>query len=293
MYLTFKLNGQSYQYQNHNQLIFILLAQIVFPNENQIDYLDLTTHFKKLRYSSIQCVHHKSNRQLPPFLHYISFPLLQSNNIDFYLNILTNIPSHLGLIRLKTTPTLLPKILQYMSKIGFKLTLKIDNIFFFLPKLGKSPYFIGQSIDNKYIIRKILKQDTTGRKSDVFLVMDSSDTPYIMKKYAITHKYNQEKSALLATYQWKHSPLLLEYDDNRLILIIEWCGIDLKHSKSKLDFKHQINKISKELLNNYGLYHNDIRWKNICLKSNNRLILIDWEKSKSKYIDTNDENILD
>lgn len=93
-------------------------------------------------------------------------------------------------------------------------------------------------------------------------------------------------------------PKLISYDLEKRILIIKNVGESLyeyckKNNCDYTDFYPKIKKIYEKLID-YGLYHNDMRWKNILYDSKTKkFYLIDFEYTSPKYEDKDDQKIVE
>ena len=83
-------------------------------------------------------------------------------------------------------------------------------------------------------------------------------------------------------------PKLIYYDDIHKILCISDVGdvLPVYEKKNKKIFVRKnitenINSIIEIMYNKYGLVHGDIRDKNICVDSNNKVRLIDFDRTKN------------
>jgi thiamine kinase-like enzyme len=47
--------------------------------------------------------------------------------------------------------------------------------------------------------------------------------------------------------------------------------------KDRYKFKDEIKRMNDALIKDYGIYHNDIRWKNVVESESGKLFLIDFE----------------
>ena len=98
---------------------------------------------------------------------------------------------------------------------------------------------------------------------------------------------------LKTTSDWLHSPNLVDFNSRDKIIITNWCGKDLKLVKP--DYRNnllpRIQKLCDNIYDKYGIYHNDIRWKNITVKNGN-IILIDWGMSGELNRERDPEKIL-
>ena len=55
-------------------------------------------------------------------------------------------------------------------------------------------------------------------------------------------------------------------------------SLNIKYKpKDRYPYKDAIRKVISEIESEYGIYHNDLRWKNICLSGDN-IMLVDWER---------------
>ena len=102
----------------------------------------------------------------------------------------------------------------------------------------------------------------------------------VVRKICLTkNSYIREKKALEELHDFDHTPKLVGYDDERLILIMEYKGESLQSipPKERSKYLPQIGKVLDELKGRYSLYHNDVRWKNITLRDD-RLYLVDFQR---------------
>lgn len=289
-------------FKNISDIVFFILKNIVFKGILPLNLIDLENKliisknekniykynikFNKKSFKLVGDINNKPNN----FFHYLNINLNDNYKVKRLKQLLETY--NFGLIHIKIDNSKMSNIIELLNE-KFKLTLIVKSNLFFLPKNGKAPYFSGQTIYDKYIIKDLIKDGIKNNKSNVFLISNMKKELFIMKIYAKKHHYNKEKDALFQTYDWKYSPLIIEYNDYKQLLIIEWCGQDLKDKDKKfqLNYIKKIRMISDKLTKIYNIYHNDIRWKNICLDKGN-IKLIDWENSGIKDIERNDDKIL-
>ena len=88
-------------------------------------------------------------------------------------------------------------------------------------------------------------------------------------------------------------PNLIDSEDTELYLVTDYCGKDLRNldDVKKTMLIAYINTIHNKIVNDYKLYHNDVRWKNITM-NNNKIYLIDWGMADFRNIDQNHDQIL-
>jgi tRNA A-37 threonylcarbamoyl transferase component Bud32 len=110
---------------------------------------------------------------------------------------------------------------------------------------------------------------------------------------------NELKIYLLAKKKkLSYIPKLISYNRNKRQLVIKNVGEDLKSYLPKRnvtleDFLPKINKVYTDLVSN-GVYHNDLRTKNILYnKKEDKIYLIDFENSGPKYLDTDHEKLVE
>ena len=147
-----------------------------------------------------------------------------------------------------------------------------------------------KTISNKY---KVIKQLSHGLGSSSILLAKNIKNQEVVIKHCLTkEQYNKEKISLMLLKNFKHTPLLIDHNDNELYLVTNWCGNDLRNidEKNKKILIPHIKNITGSLKDKHELYHNDIRWKNITM-INNKLYLIDWGMANFKNTDLNHDNI--
>lgn len=123
--------------------------------------------------------------------------------------------------------------------------------------------------------------------------------PLILKYHGNKKFYNNEKKIYLLLKNETFLPRLKYFDDKNLILCLTDEGENLIVHKNKMkklnkkfslkDHDKQLATIIDTLSNKYGLYHNDLRPKNICIDDNNNIKLIDFDQTSNieqedKYI---------
>ena len=186
---------------------------------------------------------------------------------------------------------LVNKTRKSFSKSSYKLYHSNKYYDYFLNKLGSSPYYVGQRIFNKY---KIVKKLWSGVGSSiVFLVMDNYLTKYVVKKSINNTQYQQEKTNLMTLKTVDYVPDLIYCDDDSLFLVMSYCGNDLRNIPDKERLLHldNINSMHNDIIDNFEIYHNDVRWKNISILDK-KLYLIDWGLSDKINNELNHDGII-
>jgi predicted Ser/Thr protein kinase len=128
-------------------------------------------------------------------------------------------------------------------------------------------------IKNEHIVKKVFKDTRSGRGNffqELFFYL-----------------YVKDKNL-------DYIPKLIGYDRRNLTLELENVGTSLdnfNYRKSKRHYDPFIRELHKKLLDDTELYHNDIRYKNVCVK-NDKYYLIDFENHDFKFKDKNHQKIL-
>jgi predicted Ser/Thr protein kinase len=128
---------------------------------------------------------------------------------------------------------------------------------------------------NEYIPQKH-GVSTTG-----VLLGTHNNSPAIFKYFKTRSKLNREYSAYSLLGSCAFVPTVLDYREEELLLIFEYVGksLDIKYKpKERLVYLPEIFKLNEELISTYGIYHNDIRWKNIVESDAGKLYIIDFER---------------
>jgi predicted Ser/Thr protein kinase len=162
----------------------------------------------------------------------------------------------------------------------------------FVSSVGTPPFYQGQIVFQKYQIKDVFKAGcgSTG----VYLLKDrTTKLLYVLKMVTSHQEYQNEKQILKLLQHWPYSPKLVQYDDTHNWLMTTYCGKEMRTAKNskKKWAKPRIQAIAKELQQLFGIYHNDIRWKNI-VKEGRHLTLIDWGMSSHNNTDKNPQHIL-
>ena len=127
-------------------------------------------------------------------------------------------------------------------------------------------------------------------------VWDDKKKLHLVKKVFKTRsKYEKERDFYIAYgLFFDFIPELIDFDDDKKIIWTEYCGISLNLKyppKDRYRFKNEI-RLMVDYLENYNLFHNDIRWKNIIENDEGRLFLIDFEVISNENKERDPEWIL-
>ena len=119
---------------------------------------------------------------------------------------------------------------------------------------------------------------------------------FVVKKvFKTLNKYKRERDFYLFTgCLLDFVPKIFKFDDKSKTIWTEYCGISLNLKyppKQRYKFKQQIRSIVSKL-EKIGLYHNDIRWKNVVESDSGQLFLIDFESISTDNRERDPEYIL-
>ena len=113
----------------------------------------------------------------------------------------------------------------------------------------------------------------------------------ILKTVATRQLYKRSKDVYFILKDETFLPTLKYFDDKHLILGLSDVGdavtiYKYKHPRqyNKLleKFNNELKNIINKLFDKYGLYHNDLREKNICIDKNNNIRLIDFDRTSTR-----------
>lgn len=89
-------------------------------------------------------------------------------------------------------------------------------------------------------------------------------------------------------------PKIIKNDTETKTIWFENCGLSLSEKYdhlTRLTYKPKIKELL-EKLKSFGIYHNDVRWKNVLENDEGKLFLIDFEGASNQYTDIDREHIL-
>jgi tRNA A-37 threonylcarbamoyl transferase component Bud32 len=104
----------------------------------------------------------------------------------------------------------------------------------------------------------------------------------VKKSFNNVKVFNRELNALKTLQEYNFVPRLLGYDSKDLHIYMSYCGRSIDQAEFSMN-KDKIKKMKKKLKEK-GLYHNDVKARNIC-EHNGKLYLIDFSWCcEDKYI---------
>lgn len=112
-------------------------------------------------------------------------------------------------------------------------------------------------------------------------VWDEKRQHYLVRKqFQTKNKYEKERDFYIGYgLFFDFVTDLIKFDDETKTIWTDYCGVslNLKYApKERYIFKNKIRSMVEQL-ENYNLFHNDIRWKNIVENDEGQLFLIDFE----------------
>lgn len=117
----------------------------------------------------------------------------------------------------------------------------------------------------------------------------------VKKQFRTRNKYEKERDFYIGYgLFFDFTTDLIDFDDESKTIWTKYCGVslNLKYKPSeRYRFKPSI-KIMVDLLKDYNLFHNDIRWKNIVENDRGQLFLIDFEVISTENRERDPEWIL-
>ena len=102
----------------------------------------------------------------------------------------------------------------------------------------------------------------------------------VWKHFRTQSKFERELSAYAHLTDCPFVPKILEIVPERKFIVFPYVGesLNLKYRpKDRHVFKPQIRRMNEILYTDYGVHHNDIRWKNVVENDDGYLFLIDFE----------------
>ena len=103
----------------------------------------------------------------------------------------------------------------------------------------------------------------------------------LVYKYLKTdNKFKKEVGAYAILFGCDFTAPVVDTVPEQKLIITKYIGesLNLKYlPKDRYKFKDEIKRMNDALIKDYGIYHNDIRWKNVVESESGKLFLIDFE----------------
>ena len=147
----------------------------------------------------------------------------------------------------------------------------------------------------KNLIDKSIKRLKDGLHCGYIDVCILDSQKVVRKIYFSKRLYLKEKKFLITLSGYEHSPNIIKYDDEKCIIIMEYVGVSLaelyKSTKERRKYTKQIIKAKDLLEKKYGIFQNDLRWKNTCLLDG-KIYFVDWARASKNNIEKDPEKII-
>tara|TARA_Y100000589_G_C27177437_1_gene639376 strand:+ start:1843 stop:2376 length:534 start_codon:yes stop_codon:yes gene_type:complete len=165
--------------------------------------------------------------------------------------------------------------------------------------LTKYDSIVSKKISENTRSKEVKCVKINGERIILKIIMDSTKRRKGKKRINRIERYFSEKEIYLKLKDEDFLPKLKYFDDNNLILGLSDVGdsFEIYKNINKKIYNESVNKFNKEikkiidvLFDKYGLYHNDLEDKNICIDKNNKIRIIDFDQcstnlkgAKKKY----------
>ncbi len=131
---------------------------------------------------------------------------------------------------------------------------------------------------------KLFKRGVSTEKVELHTLNNEA---YVLKYLKTNSKFLREKSAYDKLKDCSFVPKLIRSSIDDRMLMIKYVGesLNIKYSpQDRKKFKPRIQELNRRLIEDYGIHHNDIRWKNIVESESGDLFIIDFESWTSTEV---------
>lgn len=128
--------------------------------------------------------------------------------------------------------------------------------------------------------RTALKQFKRGVSTEKVELYSEGDALHVLKVFKTTNKQVREHTAYLLLEACPFVPNVVRSSVEEKSLTTEYVGesLNIKYPPTERKrFIPRIQEMNRILIEEYGIHHNDIRWKNVVESPNGDLFLIDFE----------------
>lgn len=142
---------------------------------------------------------------------------------------------------------------------------------------------------------KLIKELKSGLGSTKIELVNYNGEEIVLKHFKTMNKLIMEESLYELLKEEDFVPKVKFVDYDKKILGTTYCGgsLNLRYPmKERFVFKNKIREIAKLLEEKYNIYHNDLRWKNICVDDSGNVRFIDWERWGNENRERDPEFIL-
>ena len=125
-----------------------------------------------------------------------------------------------------------------------------------------------------------IKEFKKGVSTEKLELHEVNNELLVYKYLKTTNKFKKEVGAYLILFDCDFTAQVVKTVPEEKLIITKYLGesLNLKYlPKDRYKFKDEIKRMNDALIKDYGIYHNDIRWKNVVESESGKLFLIDFE----------------
>jgi thiamine kinase-like enzyme len=125
-----------------------------------------------------------------------------------------------------------------------------------------------------------IKEFKKGVSTEKLELHEVNNELLVYKYLKTVNKFKKEVGAYLILFDCDFTAQIVKTVPEEKLIITKYLGesLNLKYlPKDRYKFKDEIKRMNDALIKDYGIYHNDIRWKNVVESESGKLFLIDFE----------------
>jgi thiamine kinase-like enzyme len=125
-----------------------------------------------------------------------------------------------------------------------------------------------------------IKEFKKGVSTEKLELHEVNNELLVYKYLKTVNKLKKEVGAYLILFDCDFTAQIVKTVPEEKLIITKYLGesLNLKYlPKDRYKFKDEIKRMNDALIKDYGIYHNDIRWKNVVESESGKLFLIDFE----------------
>jgi len=125
-----------------------------------------------------------------------------------------------------------------------------------------------------------IKEFKKGVSTEKLELHEVNNELLVYKYLKTVNKFKKEVGAYLILFDCDFTAQIVKTVPEEKLIITKYIGesLNLKYlPKDRYKFKDEIKRMNDALIKDYGIYHNDIRWKNVVESESGKLFLIDFE----------------
>jgi thiamine kinase-like enzyme len=126
----------------------------------------------------------------------------------------------------------------------------------------------------------LIKEFKKGVSTEKLELHEVNNELLVYKYLKTVNKFKREAFAYVMLFDCGFTAPLVSTKPEEKLIITKYVGesLNLKYEpKDRYKFKDEIKRMNDALIKDYGIYHNDIRWKNVVESESGKLFLIDFE----------------